>query len=79
MVQVEQALQSARKHVADRICPWAVMSVWGYASHPMPWMDSPPASGAQSERENNYCVVVLPNDQYIMFVASGSGDSFQTV
>lgn len=72
-------LESAKEHVVQKLCPWAVVSVWGYVGQPITWLDSPPSTGLLTERENDYSIVVLPNDQYILFVVSGSGDSFQTV
>ena len=78
-MQVEQALQSAQEQVAKQLCPWAILSVWGYTDQPMPWLGCPPSSGLVTEKANDYSIVVLPDMQYILFVASSSGDTFQTV
>lgn len=79
VLQVQKALAQCRQLVADEICPWAVLSVWGFAGQPVSWLDAPVNIPVDCGGENDFSIVVLPRDQYMLMVASGVGDCFQTV
>ena len=79
ILQVQQALKLGLQLVKDASCPWAIVSAWGFANQPISWLGAPPNTGSCDEGENDYSIVILPGGAYILFAASGTGDSFQTV
>lgn len=78
-MQVQEAVKLGRQLVEDSICPWAIVSVWGFTGQPISWMGSPPNSAPSERGQNDYSIVILPGSQYVLLVASGDGDAFQTV
>ena len=79
VLQIEQAVKLAQQLVHGGTCPWAIVSVWGMTGQPVSWLETPPNNTLPIEDQNDYSICVLPNDVCILMVASGQGDSFQTV
>ena len=77
--QVRKALEHCQQLVAEGHCPWAILSVWGFTGQPISWLGSLVNSPENAGGENDYSIVVLPQKQYMLMVASGQGDSFQTI
>ena len=79
LMQVQEAVKLGRQLVEDSICPWAIVSVWGFTGQPVSWMGSPPNSASSERGQNDYSIVILSGGRYVLLVASGDGDAFQTV
>ncbi|DBB08408.1 TPA: hypothetical protein ACH3X3_008561 [Trebouxia sp. C0006] len=77
--QVQKAVKLGQQLVHEGKCPWAIVSAWGFKGQPISWIGAPPNSASSVDGENDYSIVILPDGQYMLLVASGSGDSFQTV
>ncbi len=73
-------LQGARHVVASGDVPWFAVSVRGPQHAPVSWTgtcSSPSAvhsMGMVGGGENEYVVLLLPEDVWLLFVASGEGD-----
>ncbi len=78
-VQVQQAVKLGQQFVSDGSCPWAIVSAWGFTGQPVSWLGGPANTASDNEGQNDYSIVILPDGTYILLVASGIGDSFQTV
>lgn len=78
-LQVQKAVKLGQQLVHEGKCPWAIVSAWGFKGQPISWIGAPPNSASSIDGENDYSIVILPDEQYMLLVASGSGDSFQTV
>lgn len=78
-LQVEQVVKSAQQLVCGGTCPWAIVSVWGMTGQPVSWLDTPPNNSMPTEAQNDYSICILPRNEYILMVASGNADPFQTV
>ena len=78
-VQVEQGLKTAQQLVSDGSCPWAIVSVWGVTGQPVSWLETPANKSMPMDQQNDYSICILPQNEYILMVASGSADPFQTV
>ena len=79
LLQVEQAVKLAQQLVHSGSCPWAIVSIWGMTGQPVNWLDAPATKGLPGEEQNDYSICILPDDECILMVASGKGDSFQTL
>jgi hypothetical protein len=77
--QVQKAVKLGQQLVHEGKCPWAIVSAWGFKGQPISWIGAPPNSASSVDGENDYSIVILPDGQYMLLIASGSGDSFQTV
>ncbi|KAL6073530.1 Ribonuclease P protein subunit p40 [Balamuthia mandrillaris] len=71
---ITQCLNLARKHVREGIVPFAIVSVWGFQDSPVSW-------GKHQHSflyggENDYTFVVLPHEQYLLYLATGTFDTF---
>jgi len=77
--QVQKAVKLGQQLVHEGKCPWAIVSAWGFKGQPISWIGAPPSSASSVDGENDYSIVILPDGQYMLLIASGSGDSFQTV
>lgn len=78
-VQVEQIVKNAQQLVCNGSCPWAIVSVWGMTGQPVSWLDTPPNKSMLMHDHNDYSICILPQNVYMLMVASGSADPFQTV
>ena len=72
-------MKLGQRLVEDGTCPWSIVSVWGFTGQPISWMGSPPNSASSESGQNDYSIVILPGGRYVLLVASGNGDAFQTV
>ena len=72
-------MKLGQQHVKDGNCPWAIVSVWGFAGQPVNFTGAPPTVGAEDECKSDYSIIILPHEEYVLMVASGNGDTFQTV
>ena len=72
-------MEHCKQVVRDGSCPWAVLSVWGFTDQPVSWLGAPPNAMPGSGGGNDYSIVILPDNDYMLMVASGPEDSFQTV
>ena len=79
VAQVRKALEHCQQLVAEGRCPWAILSVWGIMGQPVSWMGSPVNADERGGGENDYSIVILPQKEYMLMIASGQGDSFQTL
>ena len=73
-MQVDDALKVVRKLVACGDATWAAVCGWGCSTAPVTWHGQPralpsPAGGG----EDDYIILVLPQDQYYLFLACGAG------
>ena len=78
-LQVQKAVKLGQQLVHEGKCPWAIVSAWGFKGQPISWIGAPPNSASSVDGENDYSIVILPDGQYMLLIASGNGDSFQTV
>jgi len=78
-LQVQEAVKLGQQLVHEGRCPWAIVSAWGFKGQPISWIGASPNSASSIDGENDYSIVILPDGQYMLLIASGSGDSFQTV
>ena len=78
-VQVEKIVKNAQQLVSSGSCPWAIVSVWGMTGQPVSWLDTPPNNSMPMDDQNDYSICILPQNQYILMVASGHADPFWTV
>lgn len=72
-------MKLAQQLVQSGSCPWAIVSVWGMTGQPVNWLDTPATKGLPAGDQNDYSVWILPDDECILMVASGTADPFQTV
>eukprot|EP00850_Spirogloea_muscicola_P011669 SM000073S21445 [mRNA] locus=s73:351468:355557:+ [translate_table: standard] len=63
--QVMKVIHHARFLVKQGSVPWAAITVWGFADSPVSWMGA--EHGYMCGGENDYSVVVFPEDRYIVF------------
>eukprot|EP00850_Spirogloea_muscicola_P015090 SM000113S24046 [mRNA] locus=s113:164681:168907:+ [translate_table: standard] len=63
--QVMKVIYHARSLVKQGLVPWAAITVWGFADSPVSWMGA--EHGYMCGGENDYSVVVFPEDRYIIF------------
>eukprot|EP00898_Chlorokybus_atmophyticus_P005156 jgi/Chlat1/5641/Chrsp369S05395 len=73
--QVLAAIDFARSTVASKQLPWAVVSVWGFADSPVSWHRA--EHGFAFTGENDYALLLLPSDNYILFSVAGNHDSMR--
>ena len=78
-LQVQEAVKLGQQLVHEGRCPWAIVSAWGFNGQPISWIGASPNSASSIDGENDYSIVILPDGQYMLLIASGSGGSFQTV
>ena len=77
--QVEACISEARKCVDSGQCPWAAVSVWGFADSPVSWAGAEHSRDHVMGGENDYVIMLLPEQQYVLFVLSGACDGFRKV
>lgn len=70
------AITLCRDEVSRGACPWAAVMVWGFVDAPVSWQGAEHGRGPIMGGENDYILLVLPEDQYVLFVSAGEGDSF---
>lgn len=46
---------------------------------PVSWLDTPPNKSMPMDDQNDYSICILPQNQYILMVASGNADAFRTI
>lgn len=68
-----------REHVNGAGGAWAAVHVWGFPDAPVSWHGAPHGRGPILGGENDYTLLLLPGDQYVLFVAAGEGDSFGSI
>lgn len=73
---ITDAITLCRDEVGRGACPWAAVYVWGFVDAPVSWLGTEHGCGPVMGGENDYIVLVLPNDQYVLFVSAGEGDGF---
>lgn len=73
---IMEAITFCRDEVARGVCPWAAVSVWGFVDAPLSWQGTEHGRGPGMGGENDYILLVLPGDQYVLFVSAGEGDGF---
>ena len=73
---IMDAIALCRSEIARGACPWAAVSVWGFVDAPASWHGTEHGRGPVMGGENDYIVLVLPGDQYALFVSAGEGDGF---
>lgn len=78
-LQINEGVQCVRQLVSNGGYPWAIVSVWGLTGQPVSWLETPPNRSSLTDGQNDYSICILPHNQYILMVASGNADPFQTV
>ncbi|CAL8467676.1 g7214 [Coccomyxa elongata] len=73
---ITDAITLCRDEVGRGACPWAAVYVWGLVDAPVSWLGTEHGFGPVMGGENDYIVLVLPDDQYVLFVSAGEGDGF---
>lgn len=73
---ITDAITLCRKEVGCGACPWAAVHVWGFVDAPVSWQGTEHGCGPVMGGENDYVVLLLPDDQYVLFVSAGEGDGF---
>eukprot|EP00850_Spirogloea_muscicola_P009083 SM000050S17008 [mRNA] locus=s50:364731:368756:- [translate_table: standard] len=63
--QVMKVICHARLLVKQGSVPWAAITVWGFADSPVSWMGA--EHGYMCGGENDYSIVIFPEDRYIIF------------
>lgn len=78
-LQIEEALKSVRQLVRNGSYPWAIVSVLGLTGQPVSWLETPPNRSIPVDEQNDYSICILPQNEYMLMVASGNADPFRTV
>jgi len=58
--------------VQKKQAKWGILFVWGFADVPISWKGS--EHGYSFGGENDYALIVLPNNKYLSFQFVGSHD-----
>jgi hypothetical protein len=74
---IEACLLEVRKLVSSKLVPWASVAVWGFADAPQSWDGQEHSVSPEGAGDNNYVFVVLPDDEYILYVSVASLDATQ--
>ena len=72
-------MREGRRLVAEGACPWAALLAWGFVDSPVSWGDAEHSRGDALGGENDYVILLLPDDEYMLFVLSGAGDAFRKI
>jgi len=56
--------------LGDERCPWVAVAIWGFNDSPVAW-DERKEHGATEGGENDYILVLLPDQQYLIFTMNG--------
>ncbi len=80
---VEHALRQTRCCCRQQVnaagYAWAAVHVWGFRDAPVSWHGARHGHGPLLGGENDYTVLLLPGDQYVLYVAAGEGDHFSSI
>jgi hypothetical protein len=52
---------------------WVAINVWGFPASPVAWTGQEHSMGTSQGGENDYTVVLLPDDEYHVLASVGSG------
>ena len=63
----------------DAGCEWAAVHVWGFRDAPVSWHGARHGRGPLLGGENDFTLLLLPRDQYVLFIAAGEGDGFSRI
>lgn len=82
LIKVWAVLQQARDAVASTSLPWCAIAVRGPPHAPVGWTGSCSREaghcvGLLGGGEHGYVVLLLPKDVWLLFAASGEGDTLQ--
>ncbi|KAL1919763.1 uncharacterized protein VTP21DRAFT_1694 [Calcarisporiella thermophila] len=69
---VVQLLDSCRQYIHTR--PWISINIWGFKDSPFSWRGS--EHGYLVNGENNYSIMLLPREDYVIFQQLGAYDTF---
>lgn len=58
---------------------WAAVHVWGFLHAPVSWHAARHGHGPMLGGENDCTLLLLPGDQYVLYVAAGEGDHFGSI
>ncbi len=60
--------------MSEHALPWISLTVHGYADAPWSWRNKEHGCFNQNG-DNNYCIFILPNDQYAITMMLGEQDA----
>ena len=63
----------------DAGCEWAAVHVWGFQDAPVSWHGARHGRGPLLGGENHFTLLLLPRDQYVLFIAAGEGGGFSRI
>jgi hypothetical protein len=68
------ALQVARNAVSQKHAQWAAVMVHGFADVPFSWVHREHDVSYAGGGENDYVIVISPNNSYFLFIMTGAKD-----
>ena len=75
----DKSIHMRRQQVNRAGYAWAAVHVWGFQDTPVSWHGACHGHGPLLGGEDDYTVLLLPGDQYVLYVAAGEGDHFSSI
>ena len=71
---VGKLAEDLRKYVQDKSLPWAILTCWGFPDSPVSWNEF--EHGFFFSGENDFTMIILPNDTCYNLISLGPLDAF---